>query len=155
MDLGGVRTDTASLPRIPMANLPGELAQQIHLMQQEGTKSMRLRIVPENLGELRIEIHGSGDSLRVKMIAASPIVRDALDSQMGELRQALQKQGLTLEHSQVDTGAPRDGSPQQREKTTYQSAPSAPAAPFPDDENGSREFASRPVFASGALNLLA
>lgn len=50
------------MPRLPMANLPGELAQQIHLMQQEGVRTMRLTLVPENLGELKIEIQGTGDT---------------------------------------------------------------------------------------------
>lgn len=156
MELGGVRTEVATGPRMPLSNLPGELAQQIHMMQQEGTKIMRIRLVPENLGELRIEIHGTGDTLRVRMISGSPSVRDALDSQMGDLKQALQKQGLSLDHVQVDAGSSRDASPQRHGQPGYAPRPdtmarngapsSAPSTPTPR---------ARHETASGALNLLA
>lgn len=115
MELGGVRTETAPAPRIPLANLPGELAQQLHLMQQEGVKTMRLRLMPEHLGEIHIEIQGHGDTMRVRMVSANPAVRDALESQMGDLRQALQKQGLSLDTVTVDAGPGREERPQRQE----------------------------------------
>ena len=156
MELGGVRADTAAMPRIPLANLPGELAGQIHLMQQEGAKTMRIRIVPENLGELRIEIHGTGDTLRVRMISANPAVRDALDSQMGDLKQALQKQGLSPDNVTVDAGPGRDDTPQRREQSGQ--APKLAAGTAPATNPAGRPDATAveiPGAPSGTLNILA
>ncbi|MCF6284150.1 MAG: flagellar hook-length control protein FliK [Candidatus Hydrogenedentes bacterium] len=109
-ELGGVRmVSPTSTPRIPLTNLPGEIAQQINLVQQQGTSTMRLRLSPENLGELRLEIQRIGDTVRVTMVSSSPQVRDALDSQMAELRTALEKQGLSLAEATVeDSPNPHD-----------------------------------------------
>lgn len=102
-EVGGVRSaPMAATPRIPLANLPGEIVQQIHLIQTEGNASMKIRLSPEHLGELRLEIHRSGDTVRVTMISPNPHVRDALDSQMAELRKALEQQGLNLGEASVE-----------------------------------------------------
>lgn len=155
MELGGVRAETSSVPRIPLSNLPGELAQQVHLMQQEGTRTMRIRLVPENLGELRIEIQGAGDTMRVRMIAATPAARDALESQMGDLRQALQKQGLSLNNFSVDTGPDGREAPQQHEQPRHRNSgganvPAPLPAPIEHDVT-----TTRPETVAGALNVLA
>ena len=153
LESGGVRPQSSGLPRLPMANLPGELAQQIHLMQQEGARTMRLTLVPENLGELQIEIQGTGDTMRVRLISANPAVRDALESQMGSLKDALQKQGLALDNATVDSGTTRrDATPEQDRR---------PATPYREPAL-SRETAvasirtSAPLaLGSSALNILA
>jgi len=156
MELGGVRSDSVAMPRIPLTNLPGELAQQIHMMQQDGLKTMRIRLVPENLGELHIEIRGTGENLRVKMISASPAVRDALDSQIGELRQALQKQGLHLDHVLVDSETSREGAARRREQPRYEAKSGGPAEQTgPAIETTATAMRDRPDRLAGALNLLA
>ena len=153
MESGGVRPQATGMPRLPMANLPGELAQQIHLMQQEGVRTMRLTLVPENLGELKIEIQGTGDTMRVRLVSGNPAVRDALESQMGSLKDALQKQGLALDNATVDSGAPRRETAPEQERRT--------AIPYRETTvvretalAGSRT--SAPIaLGSGALNILA
>lgn len=154
MESGGVRPQTSALPRLPMANLPGELAQQMHLMQQEGARTMRLRLVPENLGELQIEIQGTGDAMKVRLISANPAVRDALESQMSDLKDAMQKQGLALDQATVDGEPNRRGLPQEQERRpatiTYRESSTAPERP---DAIIRRAAPTMP--GSGALNVLA
>ena len=108
---GGVRLELPAAPRIPLATLPGELAQQIHMLQQEGAKTMRIRLVPENLGELHIEISGRGNTLRVHMTSPNAAVRDALDSQMNDLKQALHRQGMSLDNVTVGGGSGQRDAP--------------------------------------------
>lgn len=154
LEIGGVRPETTASPRLPMANLPGELAQQIHLMQQEGTRSMRLRLVPENLGDLQIEISGKGDSLRVHLVSSNPVVRSALESQMGDLKDAMQKQGLLLDNASVGAeSAQRDPTPQpqkQRESSPIRTANTAGELP-PSRIRTQTSLA----LGSSALNILA
>jgi flagellar hook-length control protein FliK len=137
-----------------MANLPGELAQQIHLMQQEGAHSMRLRLVPENLGDIQIEIQGTGDRLQVRLISSNPAVRDALENQMSNLKDALQKQGLALDNATVDGGAAGRNAPRESERrpasTTYRAAATI------SEPVGARIQTSAPLaLGSSALNILA
>lgn len=156
LEAGGVRPQTASaLPRLPMANLPGELAQQIHLMQQEGATSMRLRLVPENLGDIQIEIHGSGDRLQVRLVSANPAVRDALESQMGDLKNALQKQGLALDNATVGGEAAGRNASRQPERQAS-SSPSYRTPSALPDVAGTRTRSAAPLaLGSSALNILA
>lgn len=156
MEIGGVRADAPAVPRIPLANLPGELAQQIHMMQQEGTRTMRIRLVPESLGEIRIEIQGTGDTMRVRMIAATPAARDALESQMGDLRQALQKQGLSLDNFSVDTGDGHRENPFGHERHGGRPAGSIRLSPEPGIGDTTTETkTNRTAEGSGALNVFA
>lgn len=154
MQSGGVRPQTTGIPRLPMANLPGELAQQIHLMQQEGARTMRLRLVPENLGELQIEIQGTGDAMKVRLISGNPAVRDALESQMGDLKDAMEKQGLALDQATVGGEADRRGPAPDLERTPgstpYREAP-APA----ERSVGSIRQPAPIALGTGALNILA
>ena len=154
MESGGVRPQTSALPRLPMSNLPGELAQQIHLMQQDGARTMRLRLVPENLGELQIEIQGTGDAMKVRLISGNPAVRDALESQMGDLKDAMQKQGLALDQASVDGEPNRRGLPPEQERrpatTSYRETSTPPERP----DAGTRRAAPT-MPGSGALNVLA
>ncbi len=154
MESGGVRPQASGLPRLPMANLPGELAQQIHLMQQEGARTMRLTLVPENLGELRIEIQGTGDTMRVRLVSGNPAVRDALESQMSSLKDALQKQGLALDNATVDSGAARrEATPEQDRRPA---ATPHRATTRSIETSGSSIRASAPLaLGSSALNILA
>lgn len=156
LEVGGVRPQAGAsgLPRVPMANLPGELAQQIHLMQQEGAHSMRLRLVPENLGDIQIEIQGTGDRLQVRLISSNPAVRDALENQMSNLKDALQKQGLALDNATVDGGAAGRNAPRESERrpasTTYRAAATL------SEPVGARIQTSAPLaLGSSALNILA
>lgn len=155
LEAGGVRPQAAPvLPRLPMANLPGELAQQIHRMQQEGANTMRLRLVPENLGDIQIEIQGTGDRLQVRLVSANPAVRDALESQMDDLKSALQKQGLALDNATVDGGSAGRNAPREPERratpTPYRAAPELTETP------GTTIRRTAPLaLGSSALNILA
>ncbi len=106
LESGGVRlSSTPTGPRIPLANLPGEIAQQIHRIRQEGSTTLHLRISPENLGELRLEVHREGDAVRVSMVSSNPQVREALESQLHDLRRALSQQGFNLSDASVEDGS--------------------------------------------------
>jgi flagellar hook-length control protein FliK len=158
-ELGGVRLPAqAPTPRIPLSNLPGEIVQQIQLIQQQGTSSLRLRIAPENLGELHLEVHRSGDTVRVTMTSASPLVRDALDSQISQLRNALQEQGLELSEANVeDNPGARDGRGNSSSETTGELDGPFPEASYlndetaPDTERGATDLG----LSGGGLNVLA
>lgn len=151
LETAGIRPEPSGAPRVPLANLPGNLAQQINLMQQEGSRTMRIRLAPEHLGEIQIEIQGSGDALRVRLTSALPAVRDVLESQMADLKDALQKQGIALDQATVD------GEPARRQAQEERNAPAAaPTAQRPTESHRATMPAVpvQSVAGSTALNLL-
>jgi len=154
-ELGGVRAATAPvLPRVPLVNLPGEIVQQLHLIGRTGTSTMRLHLVPEHLGELHLEIHRTGDTVRVTMISPNPHIRDALDSQMAELRKALEQQGLTLaEASVADHPAPKENGGHEKQGPQRGSAISTPPAGGKDPVATGPEALANGT--PGGLNVLA
>jgi flagellar hook-length control protein FliK len=115
---------------------------------------MRLSLVPENLGELQIEIQGTGDTMRVRLISGNPAVRDALESQMGALKDAMQKQGLALDNATVDSGASRrEATPEQDRRSA---APPHRAATRALETSVGGIRATTPLaLGSSALNILA
>lgn len=156
----GVRTSSATgSPRIPLANLPGEIAQQIHRIQQEGSSSIQLRLSPENLGDIRLEVHRDGDTVRVAMVSSNPQVREALESQLSDLRRALSQQGFTLSDASVDDGnAPRNGQGSFSRQTTEQGHRNSHRFP-PETSNAAETIRSpagdSPRITSDSINVLA
>lgn len=55
---------------------------------------MTVRLVPEHLGELKLDVTSSGDVLSVRVASASAPVRQAIESQLHVLREALARDGF-------------------------------------------------------------
>jgi hypothetical protein len=64
----------------------------VRYLLAQGGKTISIRLVPESLGEMHIEVHTRGDEMVVRLASANPAVREALESQIPSLRQALQKE---------------------------------------------------------------
>ncbi len=62
---------------------------------------MSVRLVPESLGELHIQVQTRGDEMTVRLVSSNPLVRDALEDQMAGLRQALTRPGGPVPEVQV------------------------------------------------------
>lgn len=77
--------------------------------QRGGTVTLRLS--PPELGALKIRVQMDGLTVRAQFEAANLAVRQLLHQQMGQLRQALESQGLTVDQLQVQqTQPPQDAS---------------------------------------------
>ena len=71
-----------------LANTMG-LANEVATLAARGGGEVRVRIVPENLGEMTISVKTEGQHLNVQIETASSAARDAVASAMPELRQML------------------------------------------------------------------
>lgn len=59
-------------------------------------QSLTVRLTPESLGEMRIDVSRTNGELAVRLVAASPAVREAFTIQAPLLREALARQGLEV-----------------------------------------------------------
>ncbi len=82
----------------------------VRYLISQGGKTMTVRLVPESLGEMRIEVHAQGDELSVRLISANPAVRDIIESQLPGLREALARGGIDA--LKVEVGAQGFGAKQ-------------------------------------------
>ena len=69
-----------------------------------GTHSARLRLHPESLGTLDIEIKVADNTAQVWFGAQHSQTREAIEASLPQLREMFAEQGIRLAHAQVDSG---------------------------------------------------
>lgn len=87
----------ASLPdpvEVPVAELGRFAVRGVRQLLHEGEQRMTLKVVPESLGEVRIEVTRQGGEVQVRMSATTQAVREMLEGQAHTLREALVREGF-------------------------------------------------------------
>lgn len=86
-----------------------------HLSQQSklAITTIQLRLNPQELGELRMEIKVKQDNITAHIIAQNPQAQEMIDRHLPRLREALEQQGLHLQQVEV-TLATSDNTDSQR-----------------------------------------
>jgi flagellar hook-length control protein FliK len=94
--------------RVGTAKWTDELAARVSLLSQRDIHVASLRLSPEHLGPLEIQITVQNDKTSVWFGAAHAETRAALEQALPRLRELLSSQGLTLTDSGVFREPPRD-----------------------------------------------
>ncbi len=129
------------------------------LLDNDG-QTVTVRLVPETLGEMRVEVHRQGDEITVRLISANPTVRQALEDQLAGLRQALSRPGAPVPEVQVAAHVEQNlsGGAEARHGQNHSGAPARPGwtgALTGESLNRGETESSRSAAASaGGLNLL-
>lgn len=122
-------TDTLATAQGPASPEPEALRETVirnvrHLVVR-GDQQVKVRLVPESLGELVIEVTSGDDGVQVKLTAGTAAVRDVLESQVHGLRDALARDGIDVARVAVTADAPGSGFSETLNRPTGQeSAPS-------------------------------
>lgn len=84
-----------------------KFSEQIAWLGQQGIKSAQIKIHPEDLGPIEINIKMDKNDASVNIISHSAIVRDIIDQAMPKLREMMADQGLNLSdvHINSDQGS--------------------------------------------------
>ena len=69
------------------------------------TSTVNLRLHPQELGELRMEIKVEQDNIKAHIIAQNPHAQEMIDRHLPRLREALEQQGLHLAQVEVTLAA--------------------------------------------------
>jgi len=78
-----------------------------------GNDQIVLRLSPENLGELKVNLSMNGQGLKVEIVAENHMVRDALLQNTDSLKESLARQNIRMESFAVTTGDRGAGNPGQ------------------------------------------
>lgn len=82
----------------------------VRYLVSEGEKSLRVRLVPESLGEVRVEIVSVRDELHLRLVSGNASVRDAMEHGADMLRNALARDGVNIVRVTVASdGGPPEG----------------------------------------------
>jgi flagellar hook-length control protein FliK len=71
-----------------------------------GNNQIVLRLSPENLGELKVNMSMDGQNLKVEIVAENHMVRDALLQNTDSLKESLARQNISMQSFSVTTGNP-------------------------------------------------
>lgn len=85
------------------------LADRLMTIGGPGTHSARLRLNPEHLGELAVEITMDDGSAQVWFGTSTSHAREAIEASLPRLRELFAQQGIELTRTQVDSGATQAG----------------------------------------------
>lgn len=118
--LGQPTAAVASTPPAgPLLTLPsGQQVPEQEVLQQvfhqlpsraSGPQRVILRLNPEELGEVRLEMIIDKETVRAHLQAQSQQVQEVLEKHLPRLREAFEQQGLKLQELQVSVDSGRDG----------------------------------------------
>jgi len=69
-----------------------------------GSEQIVLRLSPEHLGELKVNLNLEGQRLKVEIVAENKVVRDSLMQHTDALKESLSRQNIKMESFDVTTG---------------------------------------------------
>ncbi|WP_168206097.1 flagellar hook-length control protein FliK [Geobacter sp. FeAm09] len=100
------------------SELSDQIMQQVkdRLVNHEvktGTDQIVLKLSPENLGDLKVNLSMDGQRLKVEIVAENRMVRDALLQNTDSLKESLARQNISMESFDVTTGGRGAGNPGQ------------------------------------------
>lgn len=107
------RLGSTGLPPLqPLADagaFAGGLADRLLTLAGPGAHSARLKLHPEHLGELNVEINIEDGNAQVWFGTTSSQARDAIEGSLPRLRELFADQGIQLTRTQVDAGGGQMG----------------------------------------------
>ncbi len=86
-----------------------QLAEQFRALQPGKLEQLRLRLHPESLGALQVEITLQKGAVLAHIITSDHLVKDLLEGNRALLSQSLAEQGFEIDGFSVDVGDPEDG----------------------------------------------
>lgn len=130
---------------IPETATVKELARDIVMEFTEGNNEMKLRLKPEYLGNITVEVKADSDALTMVMRTENAHAKQLLESNVEALKEALSQHGLMIDGFTVDVG--EDGAESSGRRQETLSGGLSGEREFHDANGGeSKEGASQPVF---------
>jgi hypothetical protein len=110
---------TAAPDRTTVKTIAVDTVKGVRYLLTKGEQTMRIRLVPESLGELKLVVTSSNDEITVRLASANHAVREVLHTQVHHLREVLAQDGgnvgkitITADMSAgTGPGNPQTGSP--------------------------------------------
>lgn len=96
--------------QVPEQEVLQQVFAQLSPRNLSGPQRLILRLNPEELGEVRLELIVDKDTVRAHLQAQSQQVQEVLEKHLPRLREAFEQQGLKLQELQVSVDSGRDGS---------------------------------------------
>lgn len=93
-----------TVPDTPLTQLPNRLAEMVRAMmvqQNPGSTTIRMKLQPEHLGEVTVNLTWSKGELTAHFVTATGLAKEALESAFPQLKQLLAQQDIRLSEAAV------------------------------------------------------
>lgn len=84
-----------------LEDIQNVMKQQLRMKTTEEGTQIRLKLSPEHLGQLDIRITSTEGKIHAQLLASSQMAREALELSVGQLRVALQQQGIQVDRIEI------------------------------------------------------
>ncbi len=98
-------------PTARIETIVTDTVKQVRYLEANGRTTVTVRLIPESLGEMRIEIQSTGNEMTVRLVSASPLVREALEAQAAGLREVLGRNGADVGKVEISNGLASNADP--------------------------------------------
>ena len=102
----GASSDSTEPAQSTLKTLGQDTVKSVRYLLARGEQTLRIRLIPESLGELRLEITSAKDEISVRLSSGNQTVRELLHTQVHSLREALSQDGTSVSRISIvaDTG---------------------------------------------------
>ena len=123
----GVKADPAAaaqaqtrafLPSEP-ANIIQQMVQRAEIQNLKNRQEVKIQLKPEHLGHIRMNISTENHQVIVKVMAEIPAVKQAIESNLQQLRSGLQQHGLDIHKFDVFVGQQNTGRQRDRPMNSF------------------------------------
>jgi flagellar hook-length control protein FliK len=91
--------------KVEQGHIVNQVKEQLSTHEvKQGTDQISIRISPENLGDIQVNLRMDNQRLKVEIVAQNQTVRDALMQNSDSLKDSLARQNITMDSFNVTTG---------------------------------------------------
>jgi len=88
---------------VTLETVSAHTVRNVRYLVLKGERTITVRLVPESLGEMRLDVQSGGEGLSIRLASANPVVRDALETQVHGLREALARDGINVAKVEISS----------------------------------------------------
>lgn len=98
-NIAGIDNDAVQISNIK--EIAQQIVERVHVMAKPGETTMELQLYPEHLGKVNLTISSTEGVISARFVVQNEMAKEALESQLITLRDALDQQGIKVEHIEV------------------------------------------------------
>ncbi|MDR2550766.1 MAG: flagellar hook-length control protein FliK [Desulfobulbus sp.] len=126
---------------VPDSTVVDQMIAHFSINKQLANSTVTLRLYPEELGELRMEIKVAQDNIKAHIVVQSPQAQEMIDRHLPRLREALEQQGLQLNQVEVSVAAQgHTGGERFQENNAWRQQASSPSSHIAAPSDFSQEL---------------
>jgi flagellar hook-length control protein FliK len=120
---------------VPETTVIDQMLSHFSVNKRLETGTVNLKLYPQELGELRMEIKVEQDNIKAHIVAQNPQAQEMIDRHLPRLRESLEQQGLHLQEVEVTLAAQDNATSERFQDSNAWRQPSSSPQRTPSDQS--------------------